>query len=130
MNSTTVLRRIIIKNSIGNNWCGSSIYIHCTSKCCGFIACKKDIYNGKLFLTSNRLIFKSSKLETREPIFVKYLNSIKNIGLRCNVGMINRSLEITSNFSNDKFVIDYPCDWKNIIENQINHSQDTETLMS
>jgi len=86
---------------------------------------ESNVYKGKLFLTSRRLIFKMLEPKNSEAVFVSTLKSIKNIDLRRSLRLMGMSLEIESNFAHDKFMVDYPNDWKGIIENQIKHSLDT-----
>ncbi len=89
---------------------------------------ESKVYKGKLFLTSRRLIFKTLEPKRSEAVFVGTLKSIKNIDLRRSLRLMGMSLEINADLAHNKFMVDYPSDWKGVIESQIKHSQDIKKM--
>ncbi|OIQ41316.1 MAG: hypothetical protein BM563_01120 [Bacteroidetes bacterium MedPE-SWsnd-G1] len=82
-----------------------------------------NIYRGKLFLTSNRLIFKTIKPKHSVALYNNSLKNLKGISLKRNLSLHGKCLEIDSDLDHNKFSVDYPNDWKGIIENQIKQTQ-------
>jgi len=70
---------------------------------------------GKLILTSERLIFKTI-MPSQKNLF---LTNIKNIKVKKILGILQDGLIINMDDSTQKFVVDYPQDWKDIIDCQM-----------
>ena len=82
-----------------------------------------NTYRGKLFLTSNRLIFKTIKSKKSEALFIDSLENVKGIKLKRCLTLEGKCLEIKSDLDHNKFFVDYPSDWKGIIETQIKQTR-------
>lgn len=82
---------------------------------------KYESVGGKLFLTTQRLVFKTHKVNMQKHIFELELNKIKDCNKYKTLGIISNGLIInTNNNEKERFVVNKPNDWIKVIEEEKN----------
>lgn len=85
---------------------------------------KYESVGGKLFLTTQRLVFKPHKINVQRHLFELELNKIKDCNKFKSLGVFSNGLIInTNNNETERFVVNNPNDWITVIDKERNITQ-------